>query len=169
MRQQVEAFFHRRQSRSINGEPKLRIESIVKVENVETLSRFQSTGSFDIIPLQAHQQHRDTLLFHGCPDAAAPNIQADGLLLLENAMDEYCGLEQIHDIDWSARDYTYQGEIMSWGRVRDDFIVKVLVSHDLDTDELEGEVDVAPLRRVDYGHDDEFGGAFSFRGERALE
>ena len=90
-------------------------------------------------------------------------------LLLENAMDDYCGLEQIHDIDWSTRDYTYQGEIMSWGRVRDDFIVKVLVSHDPDTDELEGEVDVAPLRRVDYGHDDEFGGAFSFRGERALE
>ena len=80
-RQQARDFFHRRQRRSINGEPKLRIESIVKVENVETLSRFQSTGSFNINPLQAHQQHRDTLLFHGCPDAAAPNIQADGLLL----------------------------------------------------------------------------------------
>ena len=83
MRQQVEAFFHRRQSRSINREPKLRIESIVKVENVATLSRFQSAGSFDFDPLRAHRQRggSDTLLFHGCPKERGLNIQATGLLL----------------------------------------------------------------------------------------
>lgn len=77
---QVRAFFERRQHRS-DGGAKLRIESIVKVENDQTLSRFQSTGSFDIRPLQAHQQRCDTLLFHGCPQERGLNIQATGLLL----------------------------------------------------------------------------------------
>ena len=79
-RQQARDFFNRRQIRS-DGGPKLRIQKIVKVVNDETLSSFQSTGSFNINPLQAHQQHRDTLLFHGCRNASGPNIQADGLLL----------------------------------------------------------------------------------------
>ena len=88
-------------------------------------------------------------------------------LLLENAMDDYCGLEEKTPKATDPHDYKYKGEIMSWGRVQDDFKVTVHVSHDPDTDELEGEVDVTPFRRVDYGHPDEFGGGFGFRGERA--
>ena len=82
-------------------------------------------------------------------------------------MDDYCGLEEKTPKPTDPHDHKYKGEIMSWGRVRDDFKVTVHVSHDPDSDELEGEVDVTPFRRVDYGHPDEFGGGFCFRGERA--
>ena len=76
----VRAFFARRQQSSAGGN-QLRIEQIIKVENRRTLEAFRSTRSFDISPLEAHSRRDDTLLFHGCPDAVAANIQADGLLL----------------------------------------------------------------------------------------
>ena len=78
---EVRAFFEHRQRSNLHGaRGTLRIESIVKVENAETLGNFQSAGYYDIDPRTAHQQG-DTLLFHGCPQAVAANIQATGLLL----------------------------------------------------------------------------------------
>ena len=46
-----------------------------------SLGNFQSAGYYDIDPRTAHHQQGDTLLFHGCPQAVAANIQATGLLL----------------------------------------------------------------------------------------
>ena len=77
----VKELFARRQRQAIDGCARLSIQSIVKVENLETLSRFQSSGSFRINPIEAHRAKCDTLLFHGCPDAVAANIQAIGLSL----------------------------------------------------------------------------------------
>ena len=59
----------------------MRIAEVVKVENPRTLSAFQSAASFHIRPLEAHRRHGDSLLFHGCPQDVAANIQATGLLL----------------------------------------------------------------------------------------
>ena len=106
------------------------------------------------------------ILFDGPKKVGELNVDSQELLL-DNARDDYCGLQEKTPKATDPHDYKYKGEIMSWGRVRDDFKVTVHVSHDPDSDELEGEVDVTPLRRVDYGHPDEFGGGFGFRGERA--
>ena len=83
------AFFDRRQLRSEGG-AKLCIVSMVKVENAQALSNFQSSNSFEINPLQAHGRHCDTLLFHGCKPESVANIQATGLLL-ERAADGMLG------------------------------------------------------------------------------
>ena len=77
----VRNFFARRQSSANAGGQQLRIAQVIKVENTSTLGRFNGTRSFHINPMEAHQRHCDTLLFHGCPDAVAANIQATGLLL----------------------------------------------------------------------------------------
>ena len=77
---EVRRLFSRRQRDSAGG-VQLQIERIVKVENAETLTAFQSARSFSIKPLEAYQQYGDTILFHGCPDSVAANIQATGLLL----------------------------------------------------------------------------------------
>ena len=87
--QQARDFFIRRQLRSEGG-AKLHIVSMVKVENVTALSNFQSSNSFEIEPLQAHQRRCDTLLFHGCKQEAGANILATGLLL-ERANDGMLG------------------------------------------------------------------------------
>ena len=76
----VRAFFARRQPSSAGGN-QLRIERIIKVENRQTLDAFRGTRFFNVNPLEAHSQGCDTLLFHGCPDSVAANIQATGLLL----------------------------------------------------------------------------------------
>ena len=78
--EEARAFFDRRQLRSEGG-AKLRIVSMVKVENVQALSNFQSSNSFKIEPLQAYRRRCDTLLFHGCKQEAVANILATGLLL----------------------------------------------------------------------------------------
>ena len=78
--EEARAFFDRRQLRSEGG-AKLRIVSMVKVENVQALSNFQTSGTFESEPLQAHRRHCDTLLFHGCKQESVANIQATGLLL----------------------------------------------------------------------------------------
>ena len=78
--EEVRAFFDRRQLRSEGG-AKLRIVDMIKVENVKALSKFQSSDSFEIAPLQAHRRHCDTLLFHGCKKESVGNIQATGLLI----------------------------------------------------------------------------------------
>ena len=51
------------------------------MENQLTLGRLSTANSFHINPLHAHRIHGDTLLFHGCPESVAANIQATGLLL----------------------------------------------------------------------------------------
>ena len=76
----VRSFFARRQQ-CATADQRLRIASMVKVENQHTLGRFSSAKSFHINPLDAHRGRGDTLLFHGCPDTVAANIQASGLLL----------------------------------------------------------------------------------------
>ena len=76
----VRAFFARRQ-RDSQGGPQLRVSSVVKVENAQTLSNFRSSGSFYIDPAEAFRRKGDTLLFHGLPQEAATNVQATGLLL----------------------------------------------------------------------------------------
>ena len=61
----------------------LRIAEVIKVANPRSLRAFVKSRSFSIKPLQAfgQQQRADTLLFHGCPQVAATNIQAEGLTL----------------------------------------------------------------------------------------
>ena len=77
----VRAFFARRQPTGAGGAP-LRIAEVVKVENPRSLRAFAKSGGFDIRPLRAFGPPRkDTLLFHGCPQEAATNIQAEGLSL----------------------------------------------------------------------------------------
>ena len=71
-------FFARRQPS--NGGPTLSIKEVIKVENPRSLRAFARGAAFDIRPLRAHHAG-DTLLFHGCPQESAPNIQAEGLLL----------------------------------------------------------------------------------------
>ena len=77
----VRSFFDRRQQHNLTGCPQLQIESIVWTGNREMISKFQSAGNLWINPRQAHQQGGDSLLFHGCPQDVAANIQAAGLLL----------------------------------------------------------------------------------------
>ena len=76
----VRCLFSRRQ-RDPAGGVQLQIERIVKIENAGTLTAFQSARSFSMKPIEAYQQNGDTILFHGCPDSVAANIQATGLLL----------------------------------------------------------------------------------------
>ena len=81
--QSLRAFFARRQPLHRQGPASqiLRIDRVVRLENPQSLSEFQSSGSFYIDPLMAHRRKGDTLLWHGCPQVAAANIQATGLLI----------------------------------------------------------------------------------------
>ena len=61
------------------GAPELKIDSMLKVMNRTKLTRFVSAGHCDVNPLTALTRRGDTLLFHGCPESAVANIQAEGL------------------------------------------------------------------------------------------
>ena len=76
---EVRQFFHRRQP-DINAS-RLQIGQAIKVVNAQRLNAYCSSASFDIRPLKAHSKGCDTLLFHGCSQESATNIQAEGLLL----------------------------------------------------------------------------------------
>ena len=82
--EKLRAFFERRQSHidaAGNHQPsKLKIEAAIKVVNKRKLQAFAGASGFHINPLRAGKQHLDTLLFHGCHESVAPNIQATGLL-----------------------------------------------------------------------------------------
>jgi hypothetical protein len=75
----LQAFFHRRQTEARRGAPELKIDSMLKVMNRTKLTRFVSAGHCDVNPLTALTRRGDTLLFHGCPESAVANIQAEGL------------------------------------------------------------------------------------------
>ena len=60
---------------------KLRISRVIKVENDRSLKAFVKAGSYEADPMGAHHGKADTLLFHGCPQRAVPNIEAEGLSL----------------------------------------------------------------------------------------
>lgn len=93
-------------------------------------------------------------------------LDIDGEVLhMQNADDECC-LEYKDPKADDDCDYKYKGEIYQWGNCQDDFKVTLLVSHDPDSDSIEGEVRVDPRRNVDYGPPDAFGGGFCFCGER---
>jgi hypothetical protein len=79
--EQVVRFFQRRQRQAHRGEPRLRIFSIVRVENRARLQAFHRGHDVHLRPADAHRQGTDTWLFHGCSREAASNIQAEGLLL----------------------------------------------------------------------------------------
>ena len=81
--QAIRAFFDARQRRS-NGH--LRVASAVMVQKETALRAFKKSSTFNIDPLQAYQHAKgyggcDTLLFHGCSQEAAANIEHEGLLL----------------------------------------------------------------------------------------
>ena len=81
--QAIRAFFDDRQRRS-NGH--LRVASAVMVQKETALRAFKKSSTFNIDPLQAYQHAKryggcDTLLFHGCSQEAAANIEHEGLLL----------------------------------------------------------------------------------------
>jgi len=70
-------FFRRRQA-SDKGGKQLHIASAIKVVNNASLQNFATSRHLHLHPMKAHRAG-DTLLFHGCPQEAATNIQADGL------------------------------------------------------------------------------------------
>jgi len=77
--QAIKAFFDRRQQPT-GGQ--LRVASAVMVQNETALRAFKGSSKFHIDPLQAWGQVRagtpcDTLLFHGCSQEAAANIEHD--------------------------------------------------------------------------------------------
>lgn len=78
----VHKFFARRQQDQRGGTP-LKIMSATAVPNEATLRAFVSSGNFEIDPMVGWQKGRsfDTLLFHGCSQEAASNIQQEGLRL----------------------------------------------------------------------------------------
>lgn len=71
-------FFARRQWAAQGGGPQLHIASAVKVVNNERLRAFASAHAFNVNAIKAYHQG-DSFLFHGCPQQAATNVQADGL------------------------------------------------------------------------------------------
>jgi len=76
---ELQKFFNRRQVGTAGGKT-LHIASAVKVVNNAALTAFASAhAGFHMNPLKAHKAGGDTLLFHGCPQESATNIQADGL------------------------------------------------------------------------------------------
>lgn len=78
----LRAFFARRQDKSgPDLRSPLQIDRVVRLENPRSLSEFVGGPSFALDPLEAHRRGGDTLLFHGCSQEAASNIQATGLLL----------------------------------------------------------------------------------------
>ena len=72
-------FFSRRQSNNSKGGRLLHIQSAVKVVNNACLHAFASAQRSDINALKASKSKSDSYLFHGCAQASATNIQADGL------------------------------------------------------------------------------------------
>ena len=104
--EEVRQLFVRRQPHLAGHQP-LQIDKIVKVENAESLAAYTKADAFDQDPMNvlrrattsaqqsglfsAYNLSRlfgahtgggwptDTLLFHGCPEVAATNIQAEGL------------------------------------------------------------------------------------------
>jgi len=74
----VRAFFHKRQDSAGAEDKKLRIASVVKIQNERTLKAFASASPTSLHPRDAHHTG-DAFLFHGCPELAAANIQAEGL------------------------------------------------------------------------------------------
>lgn len=85
---EVRHFFERRQDSFGATRERLSIQAITKVSNVPALRRFHSSGQFRISPLATMDQPAgggsggaDSLLFHGCPEQAGLNIQAEGLSL----------------------------------------------------------------------------------------
>jgi hypothetical protein len=77
---ELHAFFGRRQARAVPDGRKLQIASAVKVENKAALHAFASAGGLTMNAMRAFR-NSDTLLFHGCPQASATNIQADGMCM----------------------------------------------------------------------------------------
>ena len=76
---ELQAFFARRQP-SVKGAGKsLHILSAVKVVNNACLHAFASAHRSDVNALKASKSKADSYLFHGCSQAAATNVQADGL------------------------------------------------------------------------------------------
>ncbi len=71
----VDAFFRQRQP---NGH--LQVVSKVRVMNAKALRAFVTAGALHFEPFNAHQKG-DALLFHGCSQEAATNIQTEGLQL----------------------------------------------------------------------------------------
>lgn len=76
----VRAFFNRRQADQAAGH-RLNIVSMWRLENAATLRGFAKSSRLHRKPLDAYQQQGDALLFHGCSQEAATNIQAEGLKL----------------------------------------------------------------------------------------
>ena len=73
---ELQKFFSRRQVGTAGGKT-LHIASAVKVVNNAALTAFASAhAGFHMNPLKAHKAGGDTLLFHGCPQESATNIQA---------------------------------------------------------------------------------------------
>lgn len=77
--QAVDSFFRHRQPPNPQAGSVLRIVSAVQVQNPSTLKAFQGCTAFDLDPFKARHAQGDTLLFHGCSQEAATNIQAEGL------------------------------------------------------------------------------------------
>ena len=77
---ELHQFFARRQAKATPDGKRLHIASCVKLVNNEKLYAFASAGSFHTSAQKAYH-HGDTFLFHGCPQASATNIQADGLCM----------------------------------------------------------------------------------------
>jgi len=103
--EEVRKLFERRQP-TLHGLPRLQIDKMVKIENSGSLAAFVEGRSFDIDPIKAllvpssffsramgslsgqsppAATPPDSLLFHGCPEVAATNIQAEGLLKMDRA------------------------------------------------------------------------------------
>jgi len=77
----VKKFFQERQASAGAVGPNLRLGKVVKIENERALKAFVTAGGVQADPLDAHRQGVDAFLFHGCPQVAAPNIEAEGLRL----------------------------------------------------------------------------------------
>jgi hypothetical protein len=76
----LRAFFRRRQTEAPSGTAELTIAYAVKIVNRTKLNSFiSSTGRYDVNPLAAHTRNGDAMLFHGTPEYAIANIQAEGL------------------------------------------------------------------------------------------
>ena len=76
---ELQAFFARRQPNVKGAGRTLHIQSAVKVVNNACLHGFASAQRADPNALKASKSKADSYLFHGCAQASATNIQADGL------------------------------------------------------------------------------------------
>ena len=75
----VYRFFERRQQARVSSQPRLRIETAVRVHHdAAAASYVASPKGFDINPISAFALGGDTVLFHGTNEASVANIQATG-------------------------------------------------------------------------------------------